>query len=160
VRLVFVTGALNHGGAERHSIALVNRLGERGHECHAVYVKDGTEQLSRLRGAASTTCLRAARYLDGRSVRALAELLSKCSPGVVVAANAYAAMYARLALRLSGCARRWPSPITLRSSQTSRNGSRCSTTGPSSGARTAWCSSARRSGAIGSHAGCEGGATR
>jgi len=102
VRLVFVTGALSHGGAERHSIALVNRLGERGHECHAVYVKDGTEQLSRLRGAASTTCLRAARYLDGRSVRALAELLSKCSPGVVVAANAYAEMYARLALRLSG----------------------------------------------------------
>ena len=101
MRLVFVTGALSHGGAERHSIALVNRLGERGHECHAVYVKDGAAQLSRLRGAASTTCLRAARYLDGRSVRALAELLSKCSPGVVVAANAYAAMYARLALRLS-----------------------------------------------------------
>ena len=101
MRLVFVTGSLDHGGAERHSIALVNRLGERGHECHAVYVKDGAEQISRLRGAASTTCLRAARYLDGRSVRALSELLSKRSPAVVVAANAYAAMYARLALRLS-----------------------------------------------------------
>ena len=102
MRLVFVTGALTHGGAERHSIALVNRLGERGHECHAVYVKDGAEQLARLRGAASTTCLRAARYLHPRPVRMLSELLQRSRPGVVIAANAYAAMYARLALRLSG----------------------------------------------------------
>lgn len=102
MRLVFITGALTHGGAERHSIALVNRLGERGHECHAVYVKDGAEQLARLRGAASTTCLRAARYLDLRAVRVLSNLLQRLRPGVVVAANAYAAMYARLALRLSG----------------------------------------------------------
>jgi glycosyltransferase involved in cell wall biosynthesis len=102
VRLVFITGSLVQGGAERHSIALVNRLAERGHECHAVYVKDCTEQLARLRGAASTTCLHAARYLDPRPLRVLSELLEHSRPGVVVAANAYAAMYARLALRLSG----------------------------------------------------------
>jgi glycosyltransferase involved in cell wall biosynthesis len=102
VRLVFITQSLNHGGAERHSIALVNRLAERGHECHAAYVKDGTEQLARLHGAASTTCLRASRYLDLRAVRVLSDLLQRSRPAVVVAANAYAAMYARLALRLSG----------------------------------------------------------
>jgi glycosyltransferase involved in cell wall biosynthesis len=102
VRLVFITQSLNHGGAERHSIALVNRLAERGHECHAAYVKDGTAQLARLHGAASTTCLRASRYLDLRAVRVLSDLLQRSRPAVVVAANAYASMYARLALRLSG----------------------------------------------------------
>jgi glycosyltransferase involved in cell wall biosynthesis len=102
MRLAFVTNSLTHGGAERHSIALVNRLGERGHQCHAVYVKDQPGQLTRLRGAASTSCLRAARYLDLRSLRAFSDLLAGLRPGVVVAANAYAAMYARLALRRSG----------------------------------------------------------
>jgi glycosyltransferase involved in cell wall biosynthesis len=102
VRLVFITGSLIHGGAERHSIALVNRLVERGHECHAVYVKDVSEQLVRLRGAASVSCLHAVRYMDVRALRAFSHLLGRLRPAVVVAANAYAAMYARLALRLSG----------------------------------------------------------
>ena len=39
MRILFVTGSLVHGGAERHSITLANRLAERGHECSAVYVK-------------------------------------------------------------------------------------------------------------------------
>jgi glycosyltransferase involved in cell wall biosynthesis len=110
MRLAFVTNSLTHGGAERHSIALVNRLAERGHECHAVYVKDEPGQLARLRGAASANCLHAARYMDLRSLRAFSRLLARLRPGVVVAANAYAAMYARLALRLSGV--RTPLAIT------------------------------------------------
>lgn len=102
MRLAFVTNSLTHGGAERHTIALVDRLAERGHECHAAYVKHAAGQLAGLFGAASVTCLHAARYLDLRSVRRLSRLLAQFRPAVVVAANAYSAMYARLALRLSG----------------------------------------------------------
>jgi glycosyltransferase involved in cell wall biosynthesis len=102
MRLAFVTASLAHGGAERHSITLVNRLAERGHECHAVYVKDQAGQLDSLRGAASVSCLHAARYLDLRSLREFSSLLARIRPAVVVAANAYAALYARLALQRSG----------------------------------------------------------
>lgn len=109
MRLAFVTGSLVHGGAERHSIALVNRLGERGHECHAVYVKDEAGQRARLRGAASVTCLNAARYLDFAALRRFARLLARLRPQAVVAANAFAAMYARLALRLSAL----PAPLVI-----------------------------------------------
>ena len=38
-RLIFVTGSLSPGGAERHTLGLMNRLSERGHQCHAVCVK-------------------------------------------------------------------------------------------------------------------------
>jgi glycosyltransferase involved in cell wall biosynthesis len=101
MKLAFVTASLVHGGAERHSITLVNRLAERGHECHAVYVKDQSGQLGRLRGAASVSCLNAARYLDLRSIGEFSSLLARIRPGVVVAADPYAAMYARLALQRS-----------------------------------------------------------
>ena len=110
MRLAFVINSLTHGGAERHTIALVDRLAERGHECHAAYVKHAAGQLAGLLGAASVTCLHAARYLDLRSVRRLSRLLAQFRPAVVVAANAYSAMYARLALRLSGL--RTPLAIT------------------------------------------------
>ena len=40
MRLLFITGSLTHGGAERHTITLINRLAQRGHECHAAYVQD------------------------------------------------------------------------------------------------------------------------
>ncbi len=99
MRLAFVIASPAHGGAEHHSISLVHRLGERGHECHAVYVKDEAGQRGSLRGAASMTCLHAARYLDLRSLGAFSSLLARIRPGVVVAADPYAAMYARLALQ-------------------------------------------------------------
>ena len=57
MRALFLTASLVHGGAERHSITLANRLAERGHECHAVYIKDDPSQLERLRGTASVRCL-------------------------------------------------------------------------------------------------------
>ena len=73
-RLMFVTGSLRYGGAERHSITLVNRLAERGHQCHAVYVKSGAEQLERirLRGGAGVRCLDAASYFDVAALRRFA----------------------------------------------------------------------------------------
>ena len=101
MRLAFVMASLAHGGSEHHSVALVNRLGERGHECHLVYVKDDAAQRSSLRGAASVTCLQAVRYLDLRSLGEFSSLLTGVRPGVMVAAEPYAAMYARLALQRS-----------------------------------------------------------
>ena len=101
MRLLFLTGSLTHGGAERHTITLLNRLAERGHECHAAYVQDNPAQLERLSGAASIECLHARRYLDFKAIKRLGVLLSRIRPSAVVAANPYAMFYATLALRLA-----------------------------------------------------------
>ena len=99
MRLLFVTGSLVHGGAERHTITLANRLAERGHECHLAYVKNDPSQLERLRGAESVRCLNAGRYLDLRSLIELKDFIGKLKPTHIVAANQYALMYAWLAAR-------------------------------------------------------------
>ena len=99
MKLLFITGSLVHGGAERHTITLINRLAERGHECHLAYVKDDPSQLERLRGAASVRCLNAGKYLDGKALQELTAQIQQLNPAVVVAVNAYALLYARLALR-------------------------------------------------------------
>jgi len=75
VRPLFITGSLVHGGAERHSITLSNKLAERGHECHAAYVKNDPSQLARFQGATSITCLHASRYFDMDAVRRVAALM-------------------------------------------------------------------------------------
>jgi glycosyltransferase involved in cell wall biosynthesis len=99
MRLMFLTGSLAYGGAERHAITLANRLGERGHECHTAWVKRDAAQLGRLdlTHAGSAFCLNAARYLDLRAAGRLAGALLRHRPGAVVAANPYALMYASLA---------------------------------------------------------------
>ena len=102
MRAVFITASLGFGGAERHSITLTNRLAERGHECHAVYVKDDPGQLERLRGATSVRCLHANRYLDAGAVKTLGLFFAQVRPSVVVAANPYSMLYAFLAMRRSG----------------------------------------------------------
>ena len=101
MRLLFLTGSLTHGGAERHTVTLLNRLAQRGHECHAAYIQDHANQLERLEGAGSVECLHAQRYLDFRAVNRLGVLLSRIRPSAVVAANPYAMLYAALALRQS-----------------------------------------------------------
>jgi len=102
---MFVTGSLEHGGAEHHAVTLMNRLAERGHECHAVYVKPGGDQLARirLRGAGTVHCLEAERFFDRRALSKFAAHLSRIDPAAIVAENPYALMYAWLALRLSRC---------------------------------------------------------
>ena len=97
-----MTGSLVHGGAERHTITLVNKLAERGHECHAVYVKNDPSQLERLRNATTVECLHAARYFDASAVRRLARLIEREQPTSILAANQYAMLYASLARRLAG----------------------------------------------------------
>ncbi|TAK84960.1 MAG: glycosyltransferase family 1 protein [Betaproteobacteria bacterium] len=97
MKLAFVTGSLVHGGAERHTITLANRLAERGHECHLAYVKNDPSQLERLRGAASVRCLDARRYLDFESLKKLRIYLRELRPSHIVAVNQYALMYAWLA---------------------------------------------------------------
>ena len=101
MRLALVTGSLVHGGAERHSITLVNRLAERGHDCHALYIKDDRSQLERLHGAASVHCLDARKYLDIAAVRGLAARLKALRPAAILAANPYALLYTTLARRLA-----------------------------------------------------------
>jgi len=103
-RLIFVTDSLLHGGAERHAIAVVNRLAERGHECHAVYVKNQGRLLDRirLREGGTLRCLGAKRYLDLRALGDFAAHISRIRPSVIVAENPYSLMYSWLALRRSG----------------------------------------------------------
>lgn len=103
MRMMFVIASLSHGGAERQAVALMNRLAERGNECHAVYLKNVVDQLERvrLRGRGTLRCLEAARYLDLRALGDFAAHLSRIRPSVIVAANGYALMYASLARRLA-----------------------------------------------------------
>ena len=99
MRLALITGSLVHGGAERQAITLANRLAERGHECHAIYVKNDPSQLSRLRLAppSSVRCLHAGRYFDVRALSHLAAQLGRLAPQAILATNPYALMYASLA---------------------------------------------------------------
>ena len=98
MRLLFVTGSLVHGGAERHTITLANRLAERGHECHLAYVKDDSSQLGRLRGVPAQ-CLDARQYLDRNSLGKLLDLVRRVRPTHLIAVNQYALLYAWLARR-------------------------------------------------------------
>lgn len=102
-RVMFVTGSLAHGGAERHAITVMNRLGARGHDCHAIYIKSNGEQLNRirLRDGATVRCLDAVRYFDRRALAAFTDHIARVRPSVIIAANAYALMYSSLALRAS-----------------------------------------------------------
>src|SRR5258707_260306 len=102
-RVIFVTASLTHGGAERHSIAVMNRLAERGHECHAVYIRNKDTQLKRirLRDGGAVRCLNATRYFDGRALADFADHIFRIRPSAIVAANPYALMYSSLALNLS-----------------------------------------------------------
>jgi glycosyltransferase involved in cell wall biosynthesis len=99
MRIAFITGSLVHGGAERQAITLANRLAERGHDCHAIYVKNDPSQLGRLQLPDHSTvrCLHAARYFDTKALSHLHALLTRLAPDVVLATNPYATMYASLA---------------------------------------------------------------
>ena len=103
MRLMFLTGSLAYGGAERHAITLANRLAERGHVCHTAWVKRECAQLPRLelRRGGTALCLDAARYLDLSAAGRLAGALSLIRPQVLVAANPYALLYASLARALA-----------------------------------------------------------
>ena len=104
MRLLFVTSSLAHGGAERHTITLANRLSQRGHECHFAFVKNRTAQLGRIRVGprGSLHCLDARRYFDPRALFRFARTIRAIGPAVIVSANDYALLYTSLALRLSG----------------------------------------------------------
>lgn len=98
MRLCFVTGSLAHGGAERQTLALAERLGARGHDCELVHVK-GEAALAAQGPAVTLKSLEARRYLDLRALGALARKLASLKPQVLVAVNGYALMYAWAALR-------------------------------------------------------------
>lgn len=106
MRPMWVTGTLAHGGAERHSITLMNRFAERGHQCHAVYIKDTPQQnqLDRinLRDGTTVHCMMAEGFFDPKSITRFAAHLKTIKPSVIVAANGYALMNSTLALIRSG----------------------------------------------------------
>jgi len=97
LRTLFLTGSMVHGGAERHTITLANKLTERGHEAHIAYVKNDPSQLDRLRGPASVQWLGATRYFDPRAVKSLAALIERLRPTSILAANQYAMFYDAMA---------------------------------------------------------------
>jgi len=103
VRIIFVTASLTQGGAERQSITVMNRLAERGHECHAIYIKNDGFQLDciRLRDGGTVRCLNASHYFDRHALADFAAHIARVRPSALVAANPYALMYSALALRLS-----------------------------------------------------------
>jgi Ni,Fe-hydrogenase III large subunit len=108
LRVISVTGSLPHGGAERHAIALMNRLAERGHQCHAVYIKNRGEKLDRIRLRDGTVrCLDAERYLDTRALADFATHISRIGPSLIVAANPYALMSVSSRCSLGARAARW-----------------------------------------------------
>lgn len=96
---LFVTSSLAPGGAERHAVSVMNLLAERGHECHALYIKSPDNLLDRLslRKGGTARCLDAVRYLDRHALARFADHLSRLRPSVIVAANPYSLMYAWLA---------------------------------------------------------------
>jgi len=99
LRILFVTSSLEHGGAERQTVTLLNRLGERGHDVHLAFIKAHGAQLERLRlpPAGSVRCLHARRHVDMAALGALARAIETLAPTVIVAANEYALLYATLA---------------------------------------------------------------
>lgn len=99
MRLVFITGSLPAGGAERQTMALQEALAQRGHDCHAFCVKPLRGPLSGSALAAKPHSLNASGYLDFKALAEFAARLAHLRPQVVVAANGYALMYATLAVR-------------------------------------------------------------
>jgi len=114
---MFVTGSLCYGGAERHSVTLMNRLAERRYECHAIHVKSGADLVDkiRLQDGASVQSLDAGSYFDRGALRNFAEHIAGIEPDAIVAANPYALLYASLALRLAR--RRVPVVVTFHSNR-------------------------------------------
>ena len=100
-RLMFITPSLAHGGAERHTVTLMNRLAERLHECHALHIKSRADLVPNLGEAGTVHDLAAARYLDFAALRRLAHAIGRVGPAAIVTANPYALMYASIALRLA-----------------------------------------------------------
>lgn len=108
MRALFLTGSLPNGGAERHALSLLNHMAQRGHDCHAACVKAPLQShpVSSLVPGGTLRSLHASAYFDRRAIRDLAAHISALRPHVVVAANAYALMYASLARQLCRTASR------------------------------------------------------
>jgi glycosyltransferase involved in cell wall biosynthesis len=108
MRALFLTGSLPNGGAERHALSLLNLMAQRGHDCHAACVKAPLQshRVSSLVPGGSLRSLHASSYFDRRAIGDLAAHIGALRPHVIVAANAYALMYASLARTLSRTAAR------------------------------------------------------
>ncbi|HTQ35395.1 MAG TPA: glycosyltransferase family 4 protein [Steroidobacteraceae bacterium] len=104
MRLLFVTCSLPDGGAEKHTIALLDALAQRGHECHALCIKPPRAGFENLARSTTPRSLGADGFLDRRAIARFAAALAQIRPEAVIAANAYALMYTMLARRRAGLA--------------------------------------------------------
>lgn len=109
MRILFVTTSLVQGGAERHAITLMNRLSERGHDCHAAYVKSDASQRDKIQISGDVQCLEAQRFLDIGAARRMAEVIDRVRPNAILAANPFALLYAHLGRSLA----QWSSPVAV-----------------------------------------------
>jgi len=102
LRTLFVTDSLAYGGVENHTITLMNRLVDLGHECHAAYINDNHALLDRvrLRSESAVRCLEAERFVDKSALAELAALIANLQPTAIIAANPHPLLYATLARRL------------------------------------------------------------
>ena len=101
MKLFFVVGSLDLGGAERHTVDLTRALAARGHECLLVSIRSKSVANLNVIAVDQLTCAYcdAQGFLDTRAVKALASLIATMAPDVVVGINQYALMYVHLAQR-------------------------------------------------------------
>lgn len=98
-RVLVMANSLQIGGAEKHSVQLLNRLDRDAFAPAALWLKPDEALLpqldvTRLHGA---RCLDVSRKLDWTAVKRLAQLLDDHDVDVVLCANEYPALYAWLA---------------------------------------------------------------
>lgn len=96
--LVLLASRLGMGGAERHTIALANLLGKKFRVVVA-YLKPEEDMIGLLERSSlvELRCLHAAKRVDMRAARELADLAAQHGARVILCANAFALMYAQLA---------------------------------------------------------------
>jgi len=100
--ILLLASRLGHGGAERHTVTLANRLSAH-FQVVLAYIKDDAALLEQVDAAklAAVVCLHSRAGFDRDAVRRLAEVFDRHRPGIVLCANTYPMSYALAARRMS-----------------------------------------------------------
>jgi glycosyltransferase involved in cell wall biosynthesis len=100
-RVLFIVSSLHFGGAEKHTVQLLNGLDTSAFSLFARWLKPDEALLPQLQVARLTdaACLNVGGRMDRRAIRELTALLDQHDIDVVVCTNEYPAFYAWLAAR-------------------------------------------------------------
>ena len=100
-RVLVLLNSLHIGGAEKHSIQLLNKLDDREFALSVRWLKPVESLLPQLDTGrlAGFGCLHVSSKLDWKAVRALTRLMDDSDFDVVLCTNEYPALYASLAAR-------------------------------------------------------------